>query len=155
MKTTVKMLISVILLSLLLFAGCYSNETPQVVYSIGKEYVFDTIKVIVEHDETQEMFVLYYDVLEQEVGTHYFSFSFHYDTETLRNSDQFEYYDDFDSTVEFDENGYYVFDTSKTFYISYQNATSDVKSIINSKNCTLEFPIGTFAFNTIDNDLDD
>ncbi len=140
--------LSVIFLLMITFTctGCFDNKTPQVVYSIGEEYVFDTTNVKVENDEEREQFILYYNVTGQEICSHYFAFTFSYDTEILKNSEQFEYFDDLDSEIEFDENGYYVFDTSKIFYISYKNSNTEIKNIINSKECILEFPIGTFAF---------
>jgi hypothetical protein len=126
--------------------GCLDNKTPQIVYAIGEECVIGTVNVKVENDEEQEQFILYYNITEQETYSHYFSFIFGYNMETVKNSEQFEYSDNLDSKIEFDENGYYVFDTSRIFYISYKNSSTEIKNIISSKECTLEFPIGTFAF---------
>ena len=139
-------ILSVILISMLLLAGCTDNKTPQVVYLLGEEYFFDTINVKVENDEEQERFVLYYNILGQEKDSHFFAFTFTHNTYDLKNSEQFEYSDNLDSKIEFNENGYYVFNDSRIFYVSYKNADVDIKRIINDKDCIIEFPIGTFVF---------
>jgi len=137
-------ILSVILFSSLV--GCVEKETPQTVYLIGEEYSLGTVNVKVENDESQERFVLYYNILEQNNESHFFAFTFKHDEMCLKNSTQFKYSDNLDSKIEFNENGYYVFDESRVFYVSYKNADTDIKSIINDKNCILEFPTGTFAF---------
>jgi len=134
------------LLSLILFTGCSGNKTPQTVYAIGEEYTFETIKVKLENDEVNERFVLYYEVLSQDESAHYFSFTIISDMKTLKNSNQFSYKDNFDSKIIFNENGYYEFSNSKTFYISYKEAKEDIKSLIKDKTCSIELPIGTFTF---------
>ena len=123
--------IIVMLLSMVLFTGCSGCETPQTVYLIGEEYTFETIKVKLENDEAKEQFVLYYEVLAQDESTHYFSF-------TIINN--------LESEISFNENGYYEFSNSKTFYISYKEANEEVKNLIKNKNCSIELPIGTFTF---------
>ncbi len=135
------------LCSMLMLAGCTDNQTPQTVYSIGEEYTIETIKFKIENEESQERFILHYDILEtQESSTHYFSFILHIDTNLLKNSNEFEYTDNLNSSIEFDENGYYEFSTSRIFYISYKNASEDIKSNIKNKTCNIELPIGTFVF---------
>lgn len=138
--------IIVMLLSMVLFTGCSGCETPQTVYLIGEEYTFETIKVKLENDEANEKFILYYEVLVQDKRTHYFSFTITNNTETLKNSNQFNYKDNLDSEIKFNENGYYEFSNSRTFYISYKEANAEVKSLIKDKICSIELPIGTFTF---------
>lgn len=138
--------IIVMLLSMVLFTGCSGCETPQTVYLIGEEYTFETIKVKLENDEANEKFILYYEVLVQDESTHYFSFTIINNTETLKNSNQFNYKDNLDSKIKFNENGYYEFSNSRTFYISYKEANAEVKSLIKDKICSIELPIGTFTF---------
>ena len=145
-KKVVGSVLSVMLLSMPLFIGCVKNETPQIVYLLGEEYNFNTVNVKVENDEVQERIVLYYNILEQEKESHFFAFTFIYNKYELKNSDRFDYSDNLGSLIEFNENGYYVFDDSRIFYISYKNADAEIKRIINDKNYIIEFPIGTFAF---------
>ncbi len=139
-------LIIVMLLSMVLFTGCSGCETPQSVYFIGEEYTFETIKVKLENDEAKEQFVLYYEVLVQDESTHYFSFTIINNTERLKNSNHFSYKDNLESEINFNENGYYEFNNSKTFYISYKEAKEEVKHLIKDKICSIELPMGTFIF---------
>ncbi len=142
----VKILFAIIF-PLFLLAGCAEPTTPQIAYEIGVEHTFETIKVKLEHDEAQERFILYYNILEQETTTHFFAFTLHVSpSEFLTNSDQLAYTDNLGSKIEFDQDGYFTFYTSRIFYISYQNASDDIKNLIADKNCSIELPIGTFTF---------
>lgn len=149
-----KKVIKGILLSVLfalcsLCAGCIGNGTPQKVYYIGAEYTFGAVNAKVEHDEVQEQFVIRYDISKQDADSwHEFHFTLRYNLNELRNSENFEYFDESNSLIEFDENGYYIFYTSKIFYVSYKNANTDIKSIITNRKCELNFGVGTFIFNT-------
>lgn len=138
--------IIVMLFSMVLVTSCSGGETPQTVYLIGEKYTFETIKVKLENDEAKEQFVLYYEVLVQDESTHYFSFTIINNTEDLKNSNQFSYKDNLESEISFNENGYYEFSNSKTFYISYKEANEEVKNLIKNKICSIELPIGTFTF---------
>ncbi len=138
-------MINTLLLSALLLTGCIGSS-PQIAYAIGTEHIFGTVKIKLDNDESQERFVLYYTITNPHDENHYFSFGFSHEEIYLRNSDQFEYSDNLGSKIEFDENGYYIFYTSRVFYISYKNADSNIKGFINEKDCTLNIPVGTFFF---------
>lgn len=128
-------------------SGCINKETPQIAYAIGEEHTFGMIKVKVEHDELQEKFIIHFNISEQNKDNrHWFHFTFNYDSNSLRNSEQFEYFDETDTKIEFNESGYYVFQTSKTFYVSYKNANTDVKAAIIDRKCNFDFGQGTFYF---------
>lgn len=130
-----------------LCTGCIGNSTPQTVYYIGAEHTFGTVSVKVEHDEIREQFVIRYDISKQDTDSwHEFHFTLSYNLNELRNSEQFEYFDESNSPIGFDENGYYIFYTSKTLYVSYKNASADIKSVIANKKCELNFGMGTFIF---------
>ncbi len=130
--------------SLFLLVGC-DKSTPQIVYAIGYEHTFGRVKVKIEDDKQEEQFVVYYTIPEDDRYTHYFSFTFYLSNmEYLYNSDQFEYSDNLGSEIIFDENGYFVFYSSRTFYISYVNASDEVKSCIENDKYLINLSSGTF-----------
>lgn len=149
-KSKIISVIIAIFLVTALFSGCNDNNTPQKVYSIGKYYTFNTVKVKLENNIEEERFVLFYKILDQDGSTHFFSFAFICNTKTLRNSENFDYKDDSDSEIVFNKNGYYEFYDSKIFYISYKNADEEIKDIIYSEDYSIELPIGTFTLNQRD-----
>ena len=130
-----------------LCTGCINHETPQIAYGIGEEHTFGAVKVKVEHDEVQEQFIINFNISEQDTDScHRFHFTFTYDSISLRNSEQFDYFDETGSEIKFDENGYYLFYTNKVFHVSYKYASTDVKRAIDDKTCSLDFGMGTFYF---------
>ncbi len=132
-----------------LLSGCSCNLTPQEIYFIGEEYAFETVTVKVEDDEAEQRYVLYYTVTKEDGNDHSFTFNFTYNTcETIRNSDEFKYYtSDPDEEITFNENGYYYFYGSRTFYITYKNASEEIKNSIENKTCNISFSFGTFIYN--------
>ena len=132
----------------MLLSGCSCDGNPQRVYFIGEEYAFGTVTVKVEDNEIEQRYVLYYTVTKEEEYSNSFTFNFTYNTcETIKNSPEFEYStSDPDEEIAFDENGYYWFYGSRTFYISYKNANEEIKNIIANKECNIELSFGTFVY---------
>ena len=134
-----------------LFTGCHTDDCGcyAVAYEIGAEHVFRSFKIKLDHDEFEEQFVLYYDELDHSNSWNYFEFTLFDETkfEYLVNSNQFTYSDNLNSKIEFNENGYYEFYGSRIFYISYKNASEEIKNVIRSKKCSITVsPGGTFYF---------
>ncbi len=134
--------------SLFLLVGCGYGRSLQKAYAIGYEHTFGTVKIKIENHEQEEEFVIYYTISEDDTHTHYFSFTFYLSSiEWIRNSDQFTYSDSLGCEIIFDENGYFEFYTSRIFYISYMNASDEVKSCIENDNYLIELSSGTFYSN--------
>ncbi|MDE6667284.1 MAG: hypothetical protein K2K38_02915 [Clostridia bacterium] len=121
---------------------------PIQIYNIGQEYAFNTFTVKVENDEVEQRFILYYTVTKEGQYSNSFTFDFGYKTfEHITNSKEFEYStSDPDEIITFDENGFYYFYGSRTFYISYKNANEEIKNSIANKEFNLSFPLGPFEY---------
>ena len=56
------------------------------------------------------------------------------------------YYNSLGEEIVFDDNGYYLFNTNITIYISYKNANQEIKTAIANRRCNISLPFGTFVF---------
>ncbi len=131
----IEVVLVILLFLLFLLPSCKNEDSSrQQAYQMGVEHTFGSSTIKLSDDKENERFVLEYKTSEQGNNTYFFSFELNISTsESLSNSDQFEYSDNLGSNIIFDKNGYYAFYTSRTFYISYKNANESVKNIILSK----------------------
>ncbi|HBD06021.1 MAG TPA: hypothetical protein DCY93_01240, partial [Firmicutes bacterium] len=72
-------------------------------YEIGAEHNIGNVNVKLDNDENQERFILHYNITNQGEESHFFSFAFTSDEIYLKNSNEFEYSDNLNSKIEFDE----------------------------------------------------
>ena len=125
----------VLFLLIVTFAGCkYGDLSKQQAYQMSVEHSFGDMTVRLSQDEENERFVLECKISEKSDEVHLFSFDLNISvTESLNNSEQFDYGDNLGSQIAFDKNGYYEFYSERIFYISYKNADENVKKIISDK----------------------
>ncbi|MDE6597667.1 MAG: hypothetical protein K2K60_03405 [Clostridia bacterium] len=127
------------------FMGCASNKNKQRVYNFGETYEFENFNVRVENNFEKERFEFYYVDKGNSVNC-YFCVEFTYQTTeampTLLNSTEFKCIDSDCNEIVFNENRYYVFTGNKTLYISYKNATEEIKLAIEDANFSISFGFG-------------
>lgn len=146
MRKYYKLLTILLVFTTLAFIGCINS--PQVVYHIGERYSFIDGDVLVTLDETEEKFVFEYTDKDPSASL-YFDVSFTYHTvTTLKNSPEFDYTDRDGNILVFDENGHYVCDGDQILYVSYKNASDEIKAAISKGEFNISFGFGPFIVNT-------
>ncbi len=122
-------------------------QQKQRIYEIGETYEFNGYSVRIDLEADNERFVIDYTEKDYEYS-HHFEFCFTYSTETLHNSDEFEYVDGENNPIVFDEYGY-DFTGDKIIYVSYANANEEIKSAISDENFSIN--LGSKLFRIINN----
>ena len=145
MKKILLLLIFIISCSVI-FTACDDFSTPQRGYDIGREYVFgDTLKFKIENDIENEQFVITYECISENDEKLHFSFGFNSrDIEVYKYDPLFQYSDNLGSEITFNEYGCYYFTGDRTFYVSYKNASEEIKTVIANNEYSISSSCGEF-----------
>ncbi|MBO4962730.1 MAG: hypothetical protein J6C97_03040 [Clostridia bacterium] len=139
-----KIFLIYILCVFLLFSGCFKDiGGKQKVYIIGKEHSFEKTKIKIEDDAENSRFIIKYTT-DKTTKQLFFSFYFSFDFNSIKNSQEFEYYNQSDK-INFDIDGYYIFYGSTTIYVYYNNARIEIKEKILLQDYSITIPYGTFV----------
>lgn len=129
---------------LVLWLGPMISGYPGVpIYNIDQIYDYDSCNILLAHDEKDEKFVYYYTDKDSKSNIFYFDFTYNTIT-TLHNSSEFIYTDSEGNELIFNENGRYEFLGDVTIYISYKNASQEIKTAISEHIFSLNFGVGSF-----------
>jgi hypothetical protein len=132
-------------LLLIVLCGCSKNSSKDIAHQINSSYTFQKNNSSITHecliDKKESKFVWNY--IGPSDGTDYFYFDFSFEDTELINSGEFDYSTSAGEKVEFNHTdsskiNKFQFAGSLTIEISYSNASSDIKSIIDNNTYTLD-----------------
>ena len=129
----IKLLVISIICALLTLVGCGPQQRLEV-YHIGEKYSFAGVNIEVLDEADKERYVVTYTMNEESIKENYFNFIFTFqNSTTLKNSEEFEYYDNLGNIISFSKDGNFLITKDITIYISYKKARDDIKQSIRKK----------------------